>query len=85
MELRSKEEVRAVVIQTLSETFGLPIEKLVPGANLYKDLEIDSIDAIDLLVRMQKLSGKRMAPEAFKSVATLDDVVEAIHRLINQP
>ena len=85
MELKTKAEVQAVVVKTLGETFGLPVEKLVPSADLYKDLEIDSIDAIDLLVKMQKLSGKRMAPEAFKSVRTLDDVVEAIHRLINQP
>jgi acyl carrier protein len=85
MELKSKEDVQALVVKTLSETFGLPQERLVPGADLYKDLEIDSIDAIDLLVKLQKLSGKRMAPEAFKSVRTLDDVVEAIHRLIQQP
>jgi acyl carrier protein len=72
-------------VKTLGETFGIPAEKLLPTADLYKDLEIDSIDAIDLLVKLQKLSGKRMAPEAFKSVRTLDDVVEAIHRLIQQP
>lgn len=84
MQLKTKEEVQALVVKTLSETFGLPAEKLVPGADLYKDLEIDSIDAIDLLVKMQKMSGKRMAPEAFKSVRTLDDVVTAIHRLINE-
>lgn len=84
MELKSREDVQAVVVKTLAETFGLPAEKLVPEADLYKDLEIDSIDAIDLLVKMQKLSGKRMAPEAFKSVRTLDDVVTAIHKLVNE-
>ena len=85
MELKTKEEVQAVVVRTLAETFGLPEEKLQPQADLYKDLEIDSIDAIDLLVKMQKLSGKRMSPEAFKTVRTLDDVVVAIHKLVNEP
>jgi acyl carrier protein len=83
MELKTQEDVRRLVVKTLHETFGLPEERLLPGADLYKDLEIDSIDAIDLLVKMQKLTGKRLAPEAFKSVRTLDDVVTAVHRLVN--
>ena len=56
----------------------------MPGAHLYDDLGIDSIDAIDLMVKLQKMIGKRMQPEPFKAVRTIEDVVGVIHTLINE-
>ena len=56
-----------------------------PQARLSEDLDIDSIDAVDLIVKLRPLVGKRLQPEAFKSVRTLQDVVDALHQLISQP
>ncbi|MGH7441053.1 MAG: acyl carrier protein [bacterium] len=81
--MKTKEEIRQAVEKELHETFGIKLEFLKPDANLYTDLDIDSIDAIDLLVKMQKLTGKRIQPEAFKAVRTLDDVVTTLDRLVN--
>ena len=47
-------------------------------ANLYEELEIDSIDAVDLLVQLKELTGKKIAPENFKDVRTIRDVLEAL-------
>jgi len=84
MSLTTREEINTAVISTLHETFGIEMERLTPQADLYKDLDVDSIDAIDLLVKLQKMTGKRMQPEAFKSVRTIDDVVAAIEKLVKE-
>ncbi|MDB5050199.1 MAG: acyl carrier protein [Fibrobacteres bacterium] len=84
MSIRTRDEIMAAVVSTLNETFGIEKSRLVPGAELYKDLEIDSIDAIDLMVKLQKLIGKRMQPEPFKTVRTIDDVVNVIEKLVNE-
>ena len=58
-------------------------ERITPDAKLYDDLDIDSIDAVDLIVQLKPLAGKRLNAEAFKSVRTIQDVVDALHQLIN--
>jgi acyl carrier protein len=47
-------------------------------ANLYEELEIDSIDAVDLLVQLKELTGKKIPPEIFKEVRTIGDVLGAL-------
>lgn len=84
MAYKTKDEIAGAVVDTLHETFGIERAKLVREAHLYQDLEIDSIDAIDLMVRLQKMIGKRMQPEAFKSVRTIGDVVDVIEKLVNE-
>ena len=69
----------------LQETFDIEPARIVPEARLNEDLDIDSIDAVDLIVKLRPLVGKRLQPEAFKSVRTLQDVVDALHGLISQP
>lgn len=81
-EMVSKDSIHAKVVEILSETFRLEPQKIVPEAHLYNDLDIDSIDAIDLLVKLQQITGKRMQPEAFKAARTVQDVVDAIHTLV---
>jgi acyl carrier protein len=80
--MQGKEEIYAKVVEVLSSTFKLEAARITPQSNLYTDLDIDSIDAIDLLVKMQQMSGKRMKPEAFKNARTVQDVVDAIDALL---
>ena len=47
-------------------------------ANLYEELQIDSIDAVDLLVQLKELTGKKISPEVFKDVRTIRDVLNAL-------
>lgn len=50
-------------------------------ANLYDELEIDSIDAVDLLVQLKEMTGKKISPEVFKDVRTIRDVLDALTNL----
>ena len=55
-----------------------------PEARLYEDLELDSIDAVDMIVHLQKKTGKKIKPEEFKAVRTVQDVVDAVERLLKE-
>jgi acyl carrier protein len=83
--IQTKDDIYKSVVAILSETFKLDAADIKPEANLYTDLDIDSIDAIDLLVKLQKMTGRRMKPEAFKSARTVRDVVNAIDALLAEP
>ncbi|MEJ6005052.1 acyl carrier protein [Paucibacter sp. AS339] len=72
------ERLRAILI----ETFDIDDAAIRPQARLYEDLDIDSIDAVDLIVKLRPLVGKRLQPEAFKAVRTLQDVIDALQGLI---
>jgi acyl carrier protein len=77
-----KEEIYPWVVAVLHEMFELDTSKITPEANLYTDLDIDSIDAVDLAVKLKQLTGKRLQPEVFKSVRTVQDVVNALEALL---
>jgi acyl carrier protein len=78
----SKEQIYPWVVDTLHEMFELDKAKITPQANLYTDLDIDSIDAVDLAVKLKQLTGKRLEPEVFKSVRTVQDIVNALEGLL---
>lgn len=64
------------------ELFDIPADKITLQARLYEDLDLDSIDAIDLVVRLQNLTGKRVNPEDFKAVRTVSDIINCIKKLL---
>ena len=78
----SKDEIYPWLIDILHEMFDLDKTKITGEANLYTDLDIDSIDAVDLAVKVKQLTGKRLQPEVFKSVRTVQDVVNALAGLL---
>ncbi|ESH93685.1 acyl carrier protein [Cupriavidus gilardii] len=77
------EEIFARVAAVLEETFEIDAERIRPDARLYEDLDIDSIDAVDLLVKLKPMLNKPLKPEQFKSVRTVQDVVAALALLID--
>ncbi|MCW5236112.1 acyl carrier protein [Verminephrobacter eiseniae] len=77
----TKDEIFQRLVNILVETFGIEAERIVPEARLRDDLDIDSIDAVDLMVQLKPLVGQRLQPEAFKLVRTVGDVVDALHGL----
>jgi acyl carrier protein len=65
----------------LVELFDVPPERISLNAALREDLDLDSIDAVDLIVKIQELTQVRIDPEQFKTVRTVGDVVERVHDL----
>ena len=78
----TRDEIYPWIADMLHEMFELDKAKITPQANLYTDLDIDSIDAVDLAVKLKQLTGKRIQPEVFKSVRTVQDVVNALESLL---
>ncbi|MGO3446345.1 MAG: acyl carrier protein [Kluyvera intermedia] len=74
------QEVSALLVKL----FELDPQDIHPKARLYEDLELDSIDAIDMIVHLQKKTGTKIKPEEFKAVRTVQDVVDAVERLIKE-
>lgn len=66
----------------LHETFEIEPSRVVPSAQLYGELDLDSIDAVDLAIQVQEMTGMRIKPEDFKSVRTVGDVVATVHTLL---
>lgn len=69
---------------TLTELFEIPPAKITLDAHLADDLDIDSIDAVDLIAEMRDLVNRKIEPEEFKSVRTLRDVVQVLQRLTSE-
>jgi len=82
--VKSREEILAYLRETLVELFELKPEQIVPEANLYQDLDIDSIDAVDLILKLKDLTGRKIQPQTFKHVRTVNDVIDAIESLMAQ-
>jgi acyl carrier protein len=74
------EQLRSV----LHELFEIAPEKVTLEAHLYNDLEIDSIDTIDLILRLKELTGRKIQPDQFRHVRTVGDAVAAIQSLLKQ-
>ena len=79
--MKTQEEILITLRQIMSEMFELAPEDIVLSASLSEDLDIDSIDAVDLMVRLREITGKRINPEDFKNARTVQDVVETVHRI----
>ena len=72
------ERIRAI----FSENFAIEPERVTREAHLFDDLDLDSIDAVDLAIKLQEMTGRRIKPDEFKSVRTVGDVIGAVESLL---
>ena len=78
----TKEQIEERLREILINDFEIDENKITKDANLFEELDFDSIDAVDLAVRLQQYSEKRISPEEFKQIRTINDVVEAIYEIL---
>ena len=78
-----KEDVHSIIKEALVSLFKIEDDKITLDARLYEELDIDSIDAVDLLVYLKEKTGKKLDAESFRGVRTVGDVVDAIYTLLN--
>ena len=83
--IKSREEILEHLRKVFVDLFELKPEQIVPEANLYTDLDIDSIDAVDLFLTLKEITGRKIQPQAFKDVRTVNDVIDAIQTLTSKP
>ena len=77
----TQEQVLAKLRDWMQDLFEIEPETIQLESNLYSDLDVDSIDAVDLIVKIKELTGKQVKPEDFKNVRTVHDVVTVIQNM----
>ena len=78
----TKENIFQKLKEILSHEFEIDAASITPDAKLYEDLELDSIDAVDLLVKMKEFVPGKIEPEQFKKARTVQNVVDILYPLI---
>ena len=78
----TRAEVSKKISSTLSDLFEVDPEAISESALLYEDLDIDSIDAVDLIVELKSFTGLVIDPEDFKSVKTIEDVINIVCKIL---
>ncbi|ENV11022.1 MULTISPECIES: acyl carrier protein [Acinetobacter] len=77
----TQEQVLAKLREWMQDLFEIEPDDIQLDSNLYEDLDVDSIDAVDLVVKIKELTGKQVKPEDFKAVRTVQDVVAVIQNM----
>lgn len=68
------DEILAHVRQTIAALFELDIEQIHAGSTVFDDLDLDSIDAIDLMAKLQQFTGQRIEEDQMRQVRTVGDI-----------
>lgn len=84
IDVNNKEEILAAICDILEKEFECPREKLTADAKMFEDLDLDSIDAVDLIVKLQKMTQTKVQPEEFKQIRTLGDIADVIHNILTR-
>lgn len=80
--MQTREEVLEQIKAALVELFEIEAGRITADARLNEDLEIDSIDAVDLIDRLRRQTGRKISADDFRSVRTVGDLVTAVHVLV---
>ncbi len=73
----TREEVFEKVSQKISELFDIDRSKITPEAR-FQDLELTSLDAIDLVIELQQMTGRKVKEAGLRSIRTVDDLVTVV-------
>ena len=79
MGMQDRAEILGWVREVLQGEFDLAPEDLTLETHLIDDLDLDSIDAVDMAVRLEEKTGFRLSEDELKSIQTIQDVVDRIH------
>ena len=80
----TKEDILNKMRDILADEFKIEKDAIIPEAKIYDDLELDSIDAVDLLVKMKEFVPGKIEPELFKKAVTVQDVVDLLYPLVQK-
>jgi acyl carrier protein len=79
--MQNKNDIFVMLKDLLVEEFEIPAQDITLEAQLYEELDLDSIDAVDLVVKLREITGVKIAPESFKQVRTISDIVDALETI----
>ena len=82
--MKNRDEILQLIRDIMQEMFEIEADEVTLKARLYEDLDFDSIDAVDMIVKLKETTAKALKPEDFKNARTVNDVVEAVYKLIDE-
>lgn len=80
----TKDEILIKLRDVLVASFQLDPAKITLESHLFTDLDLDSIDAVELAIQLQSLTGRRVKAEEFKGVRTVADVVDTVYQMLQE-
>ncbi|MDR2134828.1 MAG: phosphopantetheine-binding protein [Treponema sp.] len=81
----TKDDLFLKIRDILTSEFEIEAKTISPESKLYDDLDLDSIDAVDLVVKMKEHVPGKIDPALFKNARTVQDVVGVLYPLLDQP
>lgn len=82
--MNNRDEILQLIKQIMLEMFEIEEQLVTVDARLKEDLDFDSIDAVDMIVKLKEITGKAVKPDDFKNARSIGDVVDAVFKLINE-
>jgi len=80
-----KQEIIDKINQVFAESFEIEKNKLLPQANIFEDLGLDSLDVVDLVVALQQKFGIKIRDDQrIRNIRTLEDVYQFVLTLKNE-
>ncbi len=80
----TEEELFKQLQDTMVRLFEIDAESVVPSARLYEDLDIDSIDAVNMIIEMKRVTDKKIPAERFREARTVGDVLSTVFAIVNE-
>jgi acyl carrier protein len=80
--MENREDILQLIREIMLEIFEIDERLVTLDARLNEDLDFDSIDAVDMIVKLKEITGKAVKPDDFKNARTINDVVEAVYKLM---
>jgi acyl carrier protein len=80
--MQSRDEIFETLRGYLVDMFEVPPENITLDARLYEDLDLDSIDAVDLIVKLQESTQRKFRAEEFKTVRRVSDVIDRVESIL---
>ncbi len=74
----SREEIVAGLAEVLEEVAGTPADAVKPEAAFDKDLDVDSLTMVEVVVACEERFGVRIPDEALEGLRTVGDAVDYI-------
>ena len=74
----TRDDIQRHILDILVNTFELDRAEITPESKLFEELDLDSIDAVDMFVEIHALTGRRIEAEVARKVRTVRDVVDLV-------
>lgn len=79
----TENEIFEFLKNVLTDYFEIDANKITMDARFNEDLDVDSIDAIDMMSYIKKETGREIEPAQFKEVKTIRDIIDIIMKQMN--